>query len=366
MTIEHLFFTLLRAGLWEQSVRLSSLGDIDLGQIIELAKSQSVLGIVVRGLENVVDLDIKLPETISEDIVEMEKWNRMMSFSIGVFVEKLREAGIDTLLVKGQGIAQCYERPLRRSAGDIDFFLDAENYEKAKVFFVPLATRVGKEEVKRKHFNFTIDPWKIELHGTMHGGLTKQIDDELDRIQEDTFSGNVRVWDDNGVEVHLPGVDDDIVFVFAHILQHFFQGGIGVRQICDWCRLLWTYNDSVDQSLLETRLQRMKVMREWKAFATYAVEYLGMPKEAMPFYEESNRLQRYARRINSFVLEVGNFGRNRDTSFYSKYPYLIYKAISLGRHCGDFFRHLVIFPRTALSVFFRTLFTGFHVVARGE
>ena len=365
-TIIKAFFELLRAGLWEKEARLSAFGEVDLGAVFELARSQSVLGIVVRGVENAVGADLQIPADVAEEVAEEEKRNKMMSFSIAVFVEKMREAGIDTLLVKGQGIAQCYERPLRRTAGDIDFFLDAENYEKAKAFFAPLATKVGKEDAKKKHFDFSVDPWKLELHGTLHGGLTRRIDEELDRVQEDTFRGNVRVWNDEGVEVKLPAVDNDVVFVFSHILQHFFRGGIGLRQICDWCRLLWSYREAIDRQQLEARLRRMGVMREWKAFARYAVEWLGMPAEAMPFFERSARSLRHARQINSFVLEVGNFGHNRDNSFYSKYPYLIYKAISLGRHCSDFLRHLVIFPRTALGAFATTLSVGLRAVARGD
>lgn len=44
----------------------------------------------------------------------------------------------------------------------------------------------------------------------------------------------------------MPRAEEDVVYVFAHILQHFFKGGIGLRQICDWCRLLYTYRDSLN------------------------------------------------------------------------------------------------------------------------
>ena len=48
-------------------------------------------------------------------------------------------------------MAQCYERPLWRSCGDVDFFLDDENYEKAKGFLKPLAASVEEEYVREKH-----------------------------------------------------------------------------------------------------------------------------------------------------------------------------------------------------------------------
>ena len=74
-----------------------------------------------------------------------------MNYFIGVLVEKMREAGIYTVLVKGQGVGQCYERPLWRSCGDVDLFFDAENYERAKGFLTPLAMEVEPEEKRKKH-----------------------------------------------------------------------------------------------------------------------------------------------------------------------------------------------------------------------
>lgn len=55
-----------------------------------------------------------------------------MNLFIGELVENMRKAGVYLLLVKGQGIAQNYERPLWRAAGDIDFFLSRENYKNAQ------------------------------------------------------------------------------------------------------------------------------------------------------------------------------------------------------------------------------------------
>ncbi len=69
----------------------------------------------------------------------------------------------------------------------------------------------------------------------------------LDEIQQDTFEKDeTRIWKDGETDVLLPHADNDVIFVFTHILQHFFKGGIGVRQICDWCRLLWTYRNEID------------------------------------------------------------------------------------------------------------------------
>lgn len=49
-------------------------------------------------------------------------------------------------MVKGQGEGPFYARPLWRSCGDVDFFFDAENYERVKGFLTQLAASVDPEE----------------------------------------------------------------------------------------------------------------------------------------------------------------------------------------------------------------------------
>ena len=157
--------------------------------------------------------------------VQLEQRNQAMNYFIGVLVEKMREAGIYTVLVKGQGVGQCYERPLWRSCGDVDLFFDAENYERAKGFLSSLAVEVEPEEKRKKHLAMTIDPWLVELHGRLYSGLSARIERGLDAVQRETFEGGkVRIWKDGETEVPLLAVENDVFYVFTHILQHFYKG----------------------------------------------------------------------------------------------------------------------------------------------
>lgn len=362
------FFALIRAGLWEKDVQLLPYGEVDFTAVLDLAEEQSVVGLIAAGIEHVVDSKPQKKDVLQfiGRTVQLEQRNQAMNYFIGLIVEKMRDAGIYTLLVKGQGIAQCYSRPLWRSSGDIDFFLDTENYERAKVFLLPLSVSSEKENTVAKHLGMTIDPWVVELHGTLHSDLSDRIDRVIDAVQDNTFRfGGIRVWHDDTTDVFLPSIDNDIIFIFTHILKHFFKGGIGLRQISDWCRLLWTYRVSIDHSLLKQRLQEMGLVSEWKAFGAFAVEYLGMPSEAMPMYDSSSKWSRKARRINTFVLEVGNFGHNRDMSYYDKYPFLVRKAISFWRRTSDALLYLTIFPLDSVCFYMRTLINGFSSAAKG-
>ena len=272
---------------------------------------------------------------------------------------KLRLDGIYALIVKGQGIAQCYERPLWRTSGDIDLLLDEVNYEKAKIYCDTIADSYSldtKKNKERLHQEYQIEEWTVELHGTMHADLSRRMDRVIDQVQDETFSKKqVRVWKNGDTVVALPSPDNDVIFVFSHILQHLFFEGIGLRQICDWCRLLWTYKDSLNHGLLESRIRAMGVISEWKVLAAFAVKYLGMPIEAMPLYSEEPKWKRKADRICSFIMEVGNFGHNREVEWNNSFKR---RSMLIWHRITDTIRLSYVFPVDAPKFLVNYAFDG--------
>ena len=315
------FFELLRAGLWEKEAQLLQYGKVDYDDVFRITDEQSVIGLVTAGIEHVQD--VKIPQDIVLQFIgtslQLEQQNKAMNGFVAKLIEKLRKEYVYALLVKGQGIAQCYEKPLWRASGDVDLLLDANNYEKAESHCDSIADSRSLETAKNKerlHQEYKIEDWTVELHGTMHANLSRQMDWVIDQVQNETFSKKqTRIWKNGDADVVLPSPDNDVIFVFTHILQHLFFEGIGLRQICDCCRLLWAYRDSLNYGLLESRIRAMGVMSEWKVLAAFAVKYLGMPVEAMPLYSEDAKWKRKADRICSFIMEVGNFGHNREVEW---------------------------------------------------
>lgn len=366
------FYALLQAGLWEKDVQLLQYGRIDFKEVIQLAEEQSVVGLITAGLEHVKDTKVPHDNLIPfiGRTLQIEQRNKAMNEFIAKLMNLLNENGIKALLVKGQGVAQCYERPFWRACGDVDLLLDNENYRKAKELLIPLASSVDEENSYNKHIATTIKGWSVELHGTLRSGLWLGIDKMLDRVQDSVFyESKVRSWLNDKTEVLLPNVDEDVVFIFTHILQHFYKEGVGLRQICDWCRLLWAYRDSINMELLEKRIRKMGLMSEWKAFAAFAVYYLGMPVEAMPFFNDDKHnanLLKKSKRINKFILQVGNMGHNRDMSYFATKPYLIRKFLSFQRRIGDIINHARIFPVDSIRFFPRIMWNGIWSAMRGE
>lgn len=358
------FFALLQAGLWgggNPDMRID--GTTDWEEVYRLATEQSVLGLILAGLEH---SDVKPPQMLLlqwiGEVQIIEKRNKEMNGFIAELIEKLRKNDIYALLVKGQGVAQCYEKPLWRVYGDVDLLLDDENYQKAKELLIPLSEVTESEDVAKKHLALKINVFEVELHGKMPFGISCRADDVVDEMLEDSLlKGRVSKWSVDETDVLLPNPDNHIVIVFTHFLRHFFIEGVGLRQICDWCRLLYSYRDSLNYELLESRIKAMGLMSEWKAFGALAIEYLGFPKDSMPLLKVnvdlnarsamplglSKNLKKKADRILELVLESGNFGHNKDLSYRTRYSGITYKIVAAWRRLKDFASLIPVFPLDA-------------------
>ena len=334
---------MVKAGLWEKEVRLLPFGKVNYEVIMRLAEEQSVVGLVTLGLEHVADVKVSQVELLQfiGSTLQLEQRNKDMNVFLAGLTERFKREKVHGLLVKGQGVAQCYKKPLWRASGDVDLLLDSENYERAKAVLFPIAERVDREDTVAKHQALSIKGFEVELHGRMPFFLSRRVDDVIDDVLADSLKKDGdRIWRLGETDVYLPRPDNDVIIVF---------------QICDWCRLLWTYRESLNHELLVTRIRKMGLMIEWKAFASLAVNTLGMPKEAMPLY--SKGFDKRADKILRHILKCGNLGHNNDLSYRAKYGGLVSGMITFYRRVCDFVKFTFIFPVNAPRFFVTYVFS---------
>lgn len=324
------FLALVRAGLWEKANDNENQNEnlfegFDWGEVQKLVEEQSVVGLVAAGAEwfTVHGSRFMIPLTEKLTMLGMcqliEQRNETINHLIVELWFRLREAGVKVLLVKGQGLAQCYERPLWRSSGDVDFLVDEANYWKAVEILKPVAENSFTGGDYSKEYGFNIGAFLVEVHGSLRTGLSSCIDKEVDVVQKDTFAnGRFRVWHNGVTDVLLPDPNDDVFFVFTHFIKHFYKEGMNLRQVCDWCRLLWTYRKEIDVTLLEHRLRKAGLMNEWKAFAALTVDSLGMPVETMPLYDADERWQKKGEAVLRFILKGSKPNKVKDTLAIAK------------------------------------------------
>ena len=359
------FLALLRAGLWEEDVKLLPYREIDFSVVQQLAEEQSVVGLVSAGMEHVVDTKIPKQDLLQfiGQTLQIEEQNKAMNYFIGVLVDKMRVDDIYTLLVKGQGVAQCYERPLWRMSGDVDFYLSDTNYTKAKEFITPLASSVEEEDKNKQHYGVNISPWTVELHGTMYTNISPRINQLLDEVHHDLFyMGEVRSWNNDRTTVFLPSPQNDIIIVFTHFINHFYGEGIGLKQICDWCRLLWTFRESINRILLKEQINKAGLMKEWKTFGALAVESLGMPSDVMPFYSENKSMSKKADKLINHILETGHIRSNQDEEYRVSTPKIVSHIITFWRRLKEFVQLTKLFPLNAPRFFVNYLFVRIKAI----
>ena len=94
------FLELVRAGLWEKEVSLSSYGKIDFDEIYRLAQEQAVVGLLAAGMEHVTDVMVPqtLALTIAGDVLQLEQRNRAMNEFVARLIGDLRNADVYTFL----------------------------------------------------------------------------------------------------------------------------------------------------------------------------------------------------------------------------------------------------------------------------
>lgn len=129
------FFELIKAGLFpDKEARILGHGSsVDWRGIYYLAEEQAVMGLIAAGIDKLPSSERPAKEVALQfagQTIELEQRNKSMNAYVAKLIEKFRKENVYTLLVKGQGIAQCYERPLWRACGDIDLLLSPDNFEK--------------------------------------------------------------------------------------------------------------------------------------------------------------------------------------------------------------------------------------------
>lgn len=310
------FLEIVKAGLWGKGnfdIRIDE--TTDWREVYRLATEQSVLGLVLGGLEH---SDVKPPQVLLlqwiGEVQMIEQRNKAMNQFVAELVVRMRAADIYAILVKGQGVAQCYEKPLWRPSGDVDLLLSEVNYKKAKELLLPLSSSNKNEERYSQHLGMNIGLWYVEIHGSLRTGLSAKVDKEVDAAQQSVFiGGNARSWDNNGTLVFLPAPTEDVFLVFTHFIKHFYKEGMSLRQVCDWCRLLWSYRESLNYELLESWIKKSGLLGEWKAFYNLASSYLGMPDLDTRFMVHDSRFDKKAEKLMEFILRGNSGNKFKDT-----------------------------------------------------
>lgn len=366
MSVESVFLSLLRASLWGGGVDVPY-GFNDWGKVFALAKAQSVLALVADVALKEDSVCAALPDTSKEKLKKFVMANMMthtmLNKTLVQVVTLLNESGVNSVLLKGQGVARNYPVTELRTCGDIDIYVGSRNYLKACEMLEAVATwredGIPMENVK--HYDIRIGKTTVEIHRFSDVNASKHYDKIYQKYSDDGLTNDLRVLDFAGSAVNTPSDTFNAFYIFNHLWHHFITSGVGLRQFCDWMLFLHNRKDDLDLVKLRCIIDDMDLMKPWQAFGCVLVDVLGMPAEEFPFYDA--RQSRKVRRIMKHVLAEGNFGHER--SMYGdrkRENYLYRKVKSFLLHTGRSLQLFIMFPSHIVRQFCNTVRIGFRAV----
>ena len=304
---------LVRAGLWGEAPRAELFeADACWPALLHAARRQTVAGVAFAGVER-LPAGLRPPREVAlawyADARRIEAANRRLNAALGELAGRYAAAGLTPVLLKGQGVAQLYREPLRRQPGDIDLYFP-EGYARAN------AVAAGWEGVcfhpdTKYHRSFTWQGVTVENHCRYVDFYHPANRRAWARIARELplTDGSVLALAGGG-EVAVPSAQMNVLYVFLHLMHHFLQVGVGLRQVCDWACLLRRHGRELDGAALVARLRALGMLRPAAALARIVVDELGVAAGEVPAGLLRAARGRDVRLMLGDILSSGNFGHD--------------------------------------------------------
>ena len=289
---------------------------IDWQMLYSFAFKQALLGLCFDGIER---LGKEYPEELKLNPIgrellmtwmgkaqQIRRQNMKVNAEAGKLFSMLREDGFRCCILKGQGNALMYPNPYSRTPGDIDVWVNASREyltEYAKCHFKL------EDDIRFHHLETTLDGVPVELHffpGIMNNPIYNARLQKWFKRNADLQCSNVVSLPDGIGEIAIPTTAFNVVYQLTHLYHHFFDEGIGMRQIIDY---YYVVNNDESLVIRDTLQRELKHLGLWKfAGAVMYVlhETLGLSEEKMiaPLDEKRGKL------LLAEILNGGNFGRH--------------------------------------------------------
>ena len=310
------FFAYLRYCLGYKGNMSRVIASMNWQELYSFASKQAILGLCFDGIER---LGKEYPEELKLNPIgrellmtwmgktqQIRRQNMKANTVAGKLFSMLREDGLRCCILKGQGNALMYPNPYSRTPGDIDIWVNASREqitEYAKKHFEI------DDDIRYHHIEISVDGVLVELHfvpGIMNNPIYNARLQKWFKRNADLQCSNVVTLPDGIGEIAIPTTAFNVVYQLTHLYHHFFDEGIGMRQIIDY---YYVVNNDELLVIKDTLQKELKHLGLWKfAGAVMYVlhETLGLSEEKMiaPMDEKRGKL------LLAEILNGGNFGQH--------------------------------------------------------
>ena len=290
--------------------------NLDWRQLYTFASNQAILGFCFNGINR---LGQEYPDELKQNPIgrdllmtwmgaaqQIHRQNMKVNGVAAKLYTMLREDGLRCCILKGQGNALMYPNPYSRTPGDIDVWVNASREditEYAKTHFKL------EDDIRFHHLETTMDGVPVELHFfpcSMNNPLYHARLQKWFKRNADLQCSNVVNLPDGIGEIAIPTTAFNVVYQLTHLYHHFFDEGIGMRQIIDYYYIVNNDELLVIRDTLERELKHLGLWKFAGAVMYVLHEALGLSEEKMivPMDEKRGKL------LLAEILNGGNFGKH--------------------------------------------------------
>lgn len=259
-----------------------------------MSKKQSLVGICFAGLQKLYNSVNQEPKTQNLDEVQYLTWmgmaakiqqrNEVVNRQCVELQAKLAADGFKSCILKGQGVAQTYPDQLKglRQSGDIDVWMWCEGSLKERR--AKIIEYARKREPDAKAFIHHVDcrvfeDTETEFHylpswfnsPISHSRFLKWCESQIEEQMNHKIG-----------EITTPTAFFNSIYLLAHIYQHLFQEGIGLRQLMDFYFILCSDEaKSIDRAEWVKTVRTFSMGRLAGAIMWVLHEVFALSKELM-------------------------------------------------------------------------------------
>ena len=248
-------FAFLKYSLGSKEDMSRVIACMDWQELYSFASKQALLVLCFEGIER---LGKEYPEELKQNPIgrellmtwrgkaqQIRRQNMKVNAVAGKLFSMLKEDGMRCCVLKGQGNALMYPNPYSRTPGDIDVWIDASRERIME--YAQKKFELG-DDIRLQHLETSLDGVPVELHffpcsmnnPIYHARLQKWF-----RRNADLQSPHIVSLPDGAGDIAIPTSSFNIVYQLCHLYHHFFDEGIGMRQIIDYFLVVNDFSKNV-------------------------------------------------------------------------------------------------------------------------
>ena len=228
---------------------------IDWRQLYTFASRQALLGFCFDGIERLTkEFSEELKQNpMGRDLLmtwlgasqQIRRQNMKVNVAASKLYSMLRIDGMRCCILKGQGNALMYPNAYSRNPGDIDVWVNASRERIME--YASKKFELG-DDIRLQHLEASLDSVPVELHFfpcSMNNPIYNARLQKWFRRNADLQCSHIVGLPDGAGDIAIPTTAFNVIYQLTHLYHHFFDEGIGMRQIIDYFLVVNDFSKNV-------------------------------------------------------------------------------------------------------------------------